>query len=85
MNGHSIDMHTSFLVKNDSFPGMCSFVVGNWAHLDFGKTGYLRKIYRNAIHVLSQVSFSSCQQNLIKTFQIEGMIALISKTDLIFS
>ena len=25
------------------------------------------------------VSFSSCQQNLIKTFQIEGMIALITK------
>ena len=24
------------------------------------------------------VSFSSCQQNLIKTFQMEGMIALIT-------
>ena len=31
------------------------------------------------------VSFSSCQRNLIKTFQIEGMIALITKMDLIFS
>ena len=31
------------------------------------------------------VSFSSCQWNLIKTFQIEGMIALITKMDLIFS
>ena len=31
------------------------------------------------------VSFSSCQRNLIKTFQIEGMIALIIKMDLIFS
>ena len=29
--------------------------------------------------VLARVSFSSCQQNLIKTFQIEGMIALITK------
>ena len=31
------------------------------------------------------VSFSSRQKNLIKTFQIEGMIALIAKMDLIFS
>ena len=31
------------------------------------------------------VSFSSCQRNLIKTFQIEGIIALIKKMDLIFS
>ena len=31
------------------------------------------------------VSFSSCQRNLIKTFQIEGMIAPITKMDLIFS
>ena len=34
---------------------------------------------------LRDVSFSSCQQNLIKTFQIDGMIALITKMDLIFS
>ena len=31
------------------------------------------------------ISFSSCQRNLIKTFQIEGMIALITKMTLIFS
>ena len=31
------------------------------------------------------VSFSSCQQNLIKTFQIEALIALITKMILIFS
>ena len=31
------------------------------------------------------VRFSSCQRNLIKTFQIEGMIALITKMALIFS
>ena len=31
------------------------------------------------------VSFSSCQRNLIKTSQIEDMIALITKMDLIFS
>ena len=30
------------------------------------------------------VSFSSCHRNLIKTFQIEGMIALITKMNLIF-
>ena len=32
-----------------------------------------------------KVSFSSCQRILIKTFQIEGMIALITKMDFIFS
>ena len=32
-----------------------------------------------------QVNFSSCQQNLIKIFQIESMIALITKMTLIFS
>ena len=31
------------------------------------------------------VSFSSYQRNLIKTFQIKGMIALITKITLIFS
>ena len=34
---------------------------------------------------LAKVSFLSCQRNLIKTFQIEGMIALITKMHLIFS
>ena len=34
---------------------------------------------------LSNVSFSSCQRNLIKTFQIDSMIALITEMDLIFS
>ena len=32
----------------------------------------------------AQVSFSSCQRNWIKTFQIEGMIALITKMALTF-
>ena len=40
--------------------------------------------FRNA-KTLRTVSFSSSQRNLIKTFQIEGMIALIAKMDLIFS
>ena len=31
------------------------------------------------------VNFSSHQRNLMKTFQIEGMIALITKITLIFS
>ena len=34
--------------------------------------------------LLPLVSFSSCQRNLIKRFQIEGMIALITKMHLIF-
>ena len=33
----------------------------------------------------SGVSFSSCQRNLIKTFQIEAMMSLITKMALIFS
>ena len=35
--------------------------------------------------VIRVVSFSSCQQNLIKTFQIEAMIAVITKMELILS
>ena len=31
------------------------------------------------------VSFSSCQRNLIKTFQIEAIIVLITKMAMIFS
>ena len=34
---------------------------------------------------VATVSFSSCQRNLIKTFQIEAMIALITKMAMIFS
>ena len=37
------------------------------------------------ITTVPMVSFSSCQRNLIKTFQIEGMITLIKKMTLIFS
>ena len=37
------------------------------------------------VGVVSQVRFSSCQWNLIKTLQIEGMIALVTKMTLIFS
>ena len=36
-------------------------------------------------NVTAKVSFSSYQRNLIKTFQIEGVIALITKITLIFS
>ena len=31
------------------------------------------------------INFSSCQQNLIKTFQIEAMTALITKMAMVFS
>ena len=34
---------------------------------------------------LPHLSFSSCQQNLMKTFQIEAIVALITKMPLIFS
>ena len=35
--------------------------------------------------MVPDISFSSCQRNLIKTFQIEDIIALITKMALIFS
>ena len=41
--------------------------------------------FENIFTTLAVVSFSSCQRNLIKTFQIEAMIALITKMVLIFS
>ena len=37
------------------------------------------------LHEAAQVSFSSCQRELIKTVQIEAMIALITKIAMIFS
>ena len=41
----------------------------------------VQTVYANPM----MVNFSSCQRNLIKTFHIEGMIALITKMTLIFS
>ena len=43
--------------------------------------------YQDNVHcgARTTVSFSSCQRNLIKTFQIEGIIALITKMAMIFS
>ena len=43
------------------------------------------EIYLVFKYVLMYASFSSRQRNLLKTFQIEGIIALITKMDLIFS
>ena len=51
------------------------------------------EILNNLLHVFLSssdakvpvVNFSSCQRNLIKTFQIEAMIALITKMAMIFS
>ena len=47
----------------------------------------LKDIFKPPIlnQIAVKVSFSSCQRNLIKTFQTEGMFALITKMDLIFS
>ena len=44
-----------------------------------------REVPNFLYRTLPKVRFSSCQRNLIKTFQIEGMIALITKMTLIFS
>ena len=38
-----------------------------------------KKTFRHSIYIRTVISFSSCQRNLIKTFQIEAMIALIKK------
>ena len=43
-----------------------------------------RSCGNNYSSLFMPVIFSSCQQNLIKTFQIESMIALITKMTLIF-
>ena len=44
-----------------------------------------RKTTTSREPLITSVRFSSCQWNLTKTFQIEGMIALITKLTLIFS
>ena len=36
-------------------------------------------------YIAHRVSFSSCQRTLIETFQIEAMIALVTKIALVFS
>ena len=48
---------------------------------------YLAKMSKNVVivFIIPKVSFSSCQRNLTKTFQIEGMITLITKMTLVFS
>ena len=51
--------------------------------LYYSHKGELRS--RKEEHTATLVSFSSCQRNLIKTFQIEDMNALITKMDFIFS
>ena len=48
--------------------------------MNFGTSWYASEVFLPPL-----VSFSSRQRNLIKTFQIEGMIALITKMNLIFS
>ena len=40
---------------------------------------------RSGTVMVTVVSFSSCQWNLVKTFQIEAMTALITKMALVFS
>ena len=42
-------------------------------------------LMQDIIKTIHRLSFSSCHRNLIKTFQIEAMIALIKKKPLIFS
>ena len=58
-----------------------------WTKEEVESTRYWKKCMKGCIFLsfLLIVSFSSCQRNLIKTFQIEGMIVLITKKDLNFS
>ena len=49
------------------------------------KSSYMYRFF-SFLHLgVPTVSFSSRQRNLIKTFQIKGMIALITKMHLVFS
>ena len=54
-------------------------------HKDLGEGKEIFIRYYSYITLALGVSFSSCQRNLIKTFQIEAMISLIKKKVLIFS
>ena len=57
-----------------TFEKLDSHDVVNWTN---------KTICIDEIHM--KVSFSSCQRNLIKTFQIEAIIALVTKMAMIFS
>ena len=56
----------------------CSEYVAN-------SSGRYLKQWSHSLLVVAVVSFSSCQLNLIKKFQIEAMITLITKMALLFS
>ena len=50
------------------------------------KSDFWNKFWSQNISIFkAEVSFSSCQRNLIKTFQMEAIIALITKMAMIFS
>ena len=64
---------------------------GGWRGVDLGYISYPHLnqgwwiIPNTLLLAPPDVSFSSCKRNLIKTFQIEAMIALITKMAMIFS
>ena len=67
-----------------------NYTIPKWKEFLKSREPILRKSYLSTfIHINkhmggARVSFSSCQRNLIKTFQIEAMIALITEMILIF-
>ena len=84
-------IHRSIRVLHKS-----SFLANFWSN--YKRSTHLVKYLRDSVQLdvgkykeaamgwcLPQVSISSCQRNLIKTFQIEGMIEVITKMLLIFS
>ena len=71
--------------SHNKSPLSLAWPLGQWGQTNLGvEVDLTRSKSENSIYTPA-ISFSSCQQNLIKTFQIEGMIGLITKMTLIFS
>ena len=80
-----IDIYCTYFISktiNSQTEAMKS-IIGEKAYIS--RKRYVDHTYLFFVLYRPIVSFSSCQRNLIKTFQIDGIIALITKMDLIFS
>ena len=88
---HCLDLDLNGLLTW-RIPGLLgNYTISKWKEFFKSREPIFRKSYLSTfIHINkhmdgARVSFSSCQRNLIKTFQNEAMIALIKKKVLIFS
>ena len=73
------------LWSNNFFGSSDAFNLKLFGDKDRQQAGKKWNCEATMLEARTTVSFSSCQQNLIKTFQIEGMITLITKMGLTFS